>query len=100
MAEIISYIERTKVAWNRPDRSPTLNDDQIKVGCLQRIANATEAMAEYHVRIIRGRDDYKLWYNDALRREERLKRRIAALKGQITKLMRQSVLSAEEAQNG
>lgn len=58
----------------------------INAGSLQRIADATEKMAQRHTELIRERDDYERWYKAAVAREQQLERRLAAAKGQITKL--------------
>ena len=60
--------------------------DELKVGCLQRIADATEAMAKNHVQLQRDHDLYKRWYKEEQERCRKLERSNAALRGQITKL--------------
>ena len=67
---------------------PTL--EEIKVGSLQRIADAAELMAQNHAQLIRERDNYKRWYEAALDRRHSLERRVAALRGVITKMKRRS----------
>jgi len=62
------------------------NYDEIKTGCLQRIADATEAMAKYHVQIIKDRDMYERWYRDSQAGQRILEKSNAALRGVITKL--------------
>ena len=61
-------------------------DENIKIGCMQRIADATEAMAKNHVQLqsdydyMKGsRDHYRNLY-------ETEKRRSAALRGVINKM--------------
>lgn len=60
--------------------------EQIQIGCLQRIATATEAMAINHQRLI----DENQWLSKSRKTYrdecESLKRRLAALKGANTKL--------------
>lgn len=60
--------------------------ESINAGSLQRIADATEKMAQRHTDLIRVRDWYERAYKEAIAREDALKRRLAAAKGQITKL--------------
>jgi hypothetical protein len=60
--------------------------DELKVGCFQRIADATEAMAKNHVQLQRDHDLYKRWYEEGRERADKLERSNAALRGQITKL--------------
>jgi hypothetical protein len=75
---------RDKSKKNWADHSNTL--DAINAGSLQRIADAAEKMAQRHTDLIRERDDYERRYRAAVVREQRLERRLAAAKGQITKL--------------
>lgn len=60
--------------------------ESINAGSLQRIADATERMAQRHTELIRERDDYEHRYKAAIAREQRLERQLAASRGQITKL--------------
>jgi phage shock protein A len=60
--------------------------DELKVGCLQRIADATEAMAKNHVALQNDCDRYKRWFTEENERRLKLERSNAALRGQITKL--------------
>jgi hypothetical protein len=53
---------------------------------LQRIADATEAMAQYHVRIIKERDEYKTECHEKQQTIDMLRRRVSAYQGVITKL--------------
>jgi hypothetical protein len=62
------------------------NTEQLKVGCLQRIAKATEVMAESNQKLKQDyeymrqqRDKYREWYESMVRRHN-------AQKGVITKL--------------
>lgn len=60
--------------------------EHINAGSLQRIADATEKMAQRYTDLIRDRDNYERYYREAVKRERQLERRLAAAKGQITKL--------------
>lgn len=60
--------------------------EYINAGSLQRIADATEKMAQRYTDLIRDRDNYERYYREAVKRERQLERRLAAAKGQITKL--------------
>ena len=62
------------------------NTEQLQLGCLQRIASATELMAKNYDQLIQERDRYKRYYNEQHECSERLVRSNAALRGQITKL--------------
>lgn len=62
------------------------SENELKVGCLQRIADATEKMAARHTELMEDRDYYKGAYERGVERERRLERRVAALKGAITRI--------------
>lgn len=79
-----TYIEESKKGWHRREGQPT-NEDLI-LGCLQRIASATELSCKDRERLERDyrymredRDCYRRWLDTE-------KRRNAALRGQIKKL--------------
>lgn len=64
----------------------TPTEDQVKLGCLMRIADATEKMAGNFIELQNDRDRYKRWHGIARADNEKLRRSIAYLRGQITKL--------------
>ena len=79
------FEEASKIQWVRKDSlNPSV--DQLKLGCLQRIANATELTAKRYQDLIDERDKYKRWYESSLRTEGHQLRRIKALRGVITKM--------------
>lgn len=84
-----SYANASRLNWGR-EETEALNQDQIKLGCLQRIADATEAMARWHVELARERDNYKRWYEQEQERRNRAERRIIALRGVITRQKRKA----------
>jgi hypothetical protein len=65
-----------------------LGYDELKVGALQRIADATEAMAKNHIQLINELERYKSYYTHTLKRAVNAERSNAALRGVITKLKR------------
>lgn len=84
--KIISDIDQSKIQWGNPieeDEYP--GNERIKLGCLQRIASATEAMAKNHVQL---QNDYNYMresrdrYRDLYEKEAK---RSAALRGWITR---------------
>lgn len=83
--------DKSRRNWTSDDNAT----DYIKLGCLLRIADATEAMARRHTELIDERDKAKrqaeCWRRDA----EHLGLSNRALKGQITKL--KNKLAALEA---
>jgi len=62
------------------------SNDDLKTGCLMRIADATEAMALRHTELIKQRDKFERWYNDERKRRWHLERSNAALRGHIKRL--------------
>lgn len=72
----------SKNTWTACDKTLA----SINAGSLQRIADATELMARRHTELIRERDNYERYYREAQQRNQQLERRLAAAKGQITKL--------------
>jgi hypothetical protein len=67
-------------------RDNTATHEEIRTGCLQRIADANETMAMNYLSLIRERDLYKRLHIE-VEKDTRFKaRQIAALKGVITKL--------------
>lgn len=82
-----SWKEHSKTEWRSlPDPNTAPADDRIKIGCLQRIADATEKMAQSYSALIEERDRYKRWYENEERMRRSADRRIISLKGVITKL--------------
>ena len=63
--------------------------DQVKVGCLQRIADACEAMSDGHIRLASERDMYKRLLESERESAARLVRRLSAARGVATKLRKQ-----------
>lgn len=60
--------------------------DEVKIGAIQRIADATEKMAQRYTELIDQRDRLERWGRDLNVKCARLERSNAALRGQITKL--------------
>lgn len=90
----MNYREHSKGEWHRrDDQTPTL--DQLKFGAIQRIADATEKMAQRHTELIAERDQFERQYNAAQNWSEIYRARLSAAKGQITKLRKK--IAAMEA---
>lgn len=79
-----SYRDESRSNWGCTDRVPDTNE--LKLGALMRIADATEVMAHEYKRLIEQRDMYERWWRESSAGVKRLERRNAALRGQITKL--------------
>lgn len=83
-----AFRAQSRKEWVAPEnKKPTI--EQLQLGALQRIADATERMAQSHEEILASRDRYKKWYEDAQRARKIDARSAAALRGQITRLRRE-----------
>ena len=57
MPEHKSYKDESRKNYGRRTSSG-LTDDELRIGCLQRIADATETMALNHQKLVDERDRY------------------------------------------
>jgi hypothetical protein len=80
-----SWKDQSRINWE-PAGTRQITTEEIQVGALQRIADATEVMAKNHQNLIDERDRYKRRYEYEQKENQRMARRIAALQGVITKL--------------
>lgn len=87
-----NFREESRLNW-KPSGGVIPSDPQLQVGCLQRIADAAEKLADGFNAVLKERDHYKAQSarNYQWGCEEREKvlsrdRQIANLRGQITKL--------------
>ena len=78
--------ERSKAEYGTRGDVPAT--DELQTGCLQRIAAATEVMAQNYQQLINNRDWYRQRWQEECRRREELKRSNAALRGVVTRLKR------------
>jgi len=62
--------------------------EHIQLGCLQRIADAVEKISGNYVRLTEDRDRYKSWYENERKRSQHLFKKIAGLKGAVTRSRR------------
>lgn len=63
-----------------------ISTEELQLGAIMRIADATEKIAQNYSSLIEERDRYKRWYNEGSEERRRLERRISSLKGVITKI--------------
>jgi len=82
-----SYIEESKLGWYREG---TPNNDDLKLGCLQRIAAATELACKDREKLERDYANMRRWRDEAKACSERLARSNAALRGVIKRMKRQA----------
>jgi hypothetical protein len=90
MADKRSYVEQSRTEW-MPSDGGQASREQLSLGCLQRIATATELMARNHADLIRERDNYKRWYEGEQEQRLKLLVREAHLRGWITRLKNKRV---------
>lgn len=60
--------------------------DELKIGCLQRIADASELAAKNHAALVAERDRLVRWHKEDKKRIARLERSNNALRGVITRM--------------
>jgi hypothetical protein len=88
-----TYRKESRKDWQRSDSEVVYADD-LKIGCLQRIADACELMALRHDELVRAKDAAQrdaAYYEGLFHAADR---RVSAAKGQITKLKK--LLAAKE----
>jgi hypothetical protein len=82
-----TYRQESRNDWQREG---TVFADDIKIGCLQRIADATELMAKRYQELIdqkeRAETSRDYWRNQ----HDAMARRLVAARGQITKWKRKA----------
>lgn len=88
MSKSINLRAASKIQWTVEEKngSPYPGDDNISLGCLMRIADATEAMAVNHVRLQNDHDQYKRWYQEGQEKISRLEKANAAHRGHYRRL--------------
>lgn len=80
------YRVESRKNWGRYQPHQDLNADQLQIGALLRIADATEAMSKNHTDLQARYDMMKSSRDSWRRNAEAAQRKVAALKGVITKL--------------
>lgn len=82
-----SYREASRTNWGiTHDEKESLTHEQLQTGAILRIADATEKMAGNFIALQNDRDLYKRCYANEQRDSRSLRRQLAGLKGEITKL--------------
>lgn len=77
----------SKRDWSATNPASVTNDE-LKIGCLQRIADATEAMAKDREMMERMLAHRKAQVDSLVTQRQRLERRLAATQGVVTKMKR------------
>lgn len=83
-----NFREESRKNWSR-EAQATMDD--IKVGCLQRIADACELTAKRHQELIAANERLERSLKYHRDEAERLARRLNAMKGLVTKLKQKAV---------
>lgn len=86
-----SFKDESRANWGETlEPGQFLSDERLQLGAILRIADATEAMAKNWRQLVAERDEAVASRDRALAREDKLDRRVAALRGVITRMKRGS----------
>lgn len=80
-----NFKEWSKDNWFRSDDALPTNE-QLQIGCLQRIADATEATAKNYNNLLMDKERFERWYHEERAKREKLERGIIAHKANYTRL--------------
>lgn len=98
MDKFANFQEISRRQWGKTSSPGTAHSvEEIQLGCMLRIAEATEAMAKEHTKLIRERDFYDAGYKQRGAQIEQLSRSNAALRGTITRLKKQLAAAKQVA---
>lgn len=87
--KFVSHRNNSRINWGEyVDGDQNNNYSDIKLGCILRIADATEAMAKNHVALQRELDYLSNRVKEKDATIERISRSNAALRGTITRMKR------------
>lgn len=75
-------VQTREIQWGTT-QDTTLTTEQINIGCLLRIADATEKMAQRYDELINSRDYFKREVDRLRRENDRLGRSNASLRGHL-----------------
>lgn len=91
------FDKESRKGWHR-EGTPTVDD--LKLGCLQRIAAASEAMAKNHDELMRQRDLARAEADFWRREAEAMRRRVSSLRGVVTRMKRKAAAQQGERDDG
>jgi hypothetical protein len=83
------FVEESKRPWHAPEGVQPSNE-QLFLGCLQRIATANEAMASNWLKMESELITYKRWYNEEVAKNHKAAKQIAAYQGHIKRMKKQA----------
>ena len=84
-----SYREESRLNYGTEDEGPML-DSGIQLGALLRIADSLEKMQRPFTDLLSERKRYEEYYRSGQKRERKLERQIAGLRGAITRMKNKS----------
>ncbi len=91
---LVNHRENSRINWSRNvDSDVNPNFDDIKLGCLLRIADATEVMAKRHTDLIDECQRHKQRADSAYSRVIQLEHQIRGTRGALTRAQRKSQAS-------
>jgi hypothetical protein len=85
----VNHRNNSRTNWGRDvdsDTNPSFSD--IQLGCLLRIADATELMAKRHTELIAERDRYERYYRQEQDRVIKTEARLRGTRGALTRAQR------------
>lgn len=93
--EFKNYRDASRTNWGKKvedgDEGSSMNRDDLKFGCMLRMADAAEKMALNYDTLINERDRYKRCYNEEKELVKQRDNSIRSLKGTITKLKKKAI---------
>lgn len=84
----LDYRQRSRESWGVSAPGTSLSTEAITLGCMQRIADATELMAKDRLRMENDLAWYKKRYDELRAENKRMANRINGFKGYIKGLKR------------
>lgn len=81
-----NFRKESRKDWHASGTGVVPSSEQLQLGCLQRIADATELMAKNHDGLVNERDQARKSRDYWMAEYDSVKRSNSALRGQITRL--------------
>lgn len=80
-----SYKERSKENWGTSEDTQ-FTMEEVQYGCILRIADAVEKMAQRHTDLIQERDQYEKWYSNEAKSHKMTSNTLRVTKGHLTRV--------------
>lgn len=86
--ERLNFKDESKKSWGIEVKYPDtkLTEEQIKLGAILRIADATELMAINYKDLQSDLERYKRWYHEERERNKALRKSTSSFRGHLTRL--------------